>query len=291
MNPCRKLVAQYAGELRRGKKLALGKFPPLPTPKTKPGAPKVLIFSPHPDDECITGGLALRLMREAGMRVTNVAVTLGNKKSRRAARMRELIGACGYLGFGLILAGKDGLEKVTLETRRRDRKRWAKAVAEIARILERERPAVVFIPHEEDWHPTHIGTHLLVMDALKRMQRFFKCHVVETEYWGAMDTPNLMVELSEEDLADLMAALSFHAGEVRRNAFHLRLPAWMQDNVRRGAEIVGERGGKSPDFVFATLYRVRRWANGGLKKFEPKTRMISSKVKAGTVFGGRTAAG
>jgi LmbE family N-acetylglucosaminyl deacetylase len=37
-----------------------------------------LIFSPHPDDECIIGGLALRLLREAKWNVINVAVTLGS---------------------------------------------------------------------------------------------------------------------------------------------------------------------------------------------------------------------
>jgi hypothetical protein len=108
--------------------------------------------------------------------------------------------------------------------------------------------------------------------------------VVETEYWGAMDTPNLMVELSEKDLTDLVTALSFHAGEVRRNAFHLRLPAWMQDNVRRGAEIVGKRGGKAPDFVFATLYRVRLWKNSGLRKAYATNKMFSVKSSADTIF-------
>ena len=36
--------------------------------KTEPieSAAKVLLFSPHPDDECIFGLLPLRLMREAG---------------------------------------------------------------------------------------------------------------------------------------------------------------------------------------------------------------------------------
>jgi hypothetical protein len=29
--------------------------------------------------------------------------------------------------------------------------------------------------------------------------------------------------------------------------------------VRRGAELVGTRGGTAPDFTFGTLYRLRRW--------------------------------
>ena len=64
-----------------------------------------------------------------------------------------------------------------------------------------------------------------------------------------------------------MAATSFHVGEVRRNPYHLLLPAWMQDNVRRGGELVGGQGGAAPDFVFAALYRLRRFRQGNLEHF------------------------
>ena len=37
------------------------------------------------------------------------------------------------------------------------------------------------------------------------------------------------------------------------------MPSWMQDNVRRGAEVIGGQGEKAPDFDFATLYRVSSW--------------------------------
>ena len=80
-----------------------------------------------------------------------------------------------------------------------------------------------------------------------------------------MATPNLMVESSPDDLADMMTALSFHVGEVQRNPYHLLVPAWMQDNVRRGGELVGGQGGAAPDFVFCTLYRLRRWHEGRLR--------------------------
>jgi hypothetical protein len=53
---------------------------PLPAPgkaprraPAAPGAPVALLFSPHPDDEVLTGLLPLRLQREAGARVVNVA--------------------------------------------------------------------------------------------------------------------------------------------------------------------------------------------------------------------------
>jgi hypothetical protein len=36
----------------------------------------------------------------------------------------------------------------------------------------------------------------------------------------------------------------------------------MQDNVRRGAEVVGGQGGAAPDFELATLYKISRWQGG-----------------------------
>jgi hypothetical protein len=73
------------------------------------------------------------------------------------------------------------------------------------------------------------------------------------------------VESSVRDVTELVTALSFHAGEVRRSPYHLRLPAWMQDNVRRGSELIGGAGGTAADFNFATLYRVQRWRRGALR--------------------------
>jgi hypothetical protein len=90
-----------------------------------------------------------------------------------------------------------------------------------------------------------------------------------------MDTPNLVVESSEQDVVDLITALSFHVGEVKRNPYHLRMPAWLMDNVRRGGELVGGQGGAAPDFLFGTLYRLRRWTRGRLEAVADKGRFIS----------------
>jgi hypothetical protein len=71
--------------------------------------------------------------------------------------------------------------------------------------------------------------------------------------------------------------LSFHAGEMRRNPFHLRMPAWLQDNVRRGAELVGGQGGAAPDFMFAVLYRVRQWKDKRVEKIYSGGKQIAVK--------------
>jgi hypothetical protein len=142
-------------------------------------------------------------------------------------------------------------------------------------VLIAERPSVVFMPHAGDWNTTHVGAHHLTVEAMARVPQF-ACLVVETEYWRAMAAPNLMVESSAADVADLVAALSQHVGEVSRNPYHLRLPAWMMDNVRRGAELVGGQGKDAPRFTFATLYRLRSWSSGQFHDVLDHGRFIAS---------------
>ena len=284
MNRYRQFVSEFERLLQKGKSLNPGKISKAPCPKIPASAPNVLIFSPHPDDECITGGLALRLLREAKWNIINVAVTLGSNRARQAARRRELQNACASLGFGLIMLGARGLEHINPDTRAKNPAHWRSAVKTVADILVEQKPRVIFVPHENDVHPAHIGVHLLVLDALKTLPRGFACFVVETEFWGQMADPNLLVEIGAEDLADLIAALSFHAGEVKRNSYHARLPAWMLDNVRRGAELVGGRGAKAPDFAFAAIYRLQKWRGGKLQKVFSGGKLLSAAVNPTGLF-------
>jgi LmbE family N-acetylglucosaminyl deacetylase len=219
--------------------------------KTEPiqSQSKVLLFSPHPDDECIFGAMPFRLTRELGMQVINIPVTFGSNVDRQAGRAKELKDACNYLGWE-IHQEKNSFDSLE--------------VSDVVNILKTFQPKIIFFPHSKDWNSRHISTHFLIIDALKQMGSDFKCTTVETEFWGAMDDPNIAVESDVATVAELVAATSLHVEEVARNPYHLLLPAWMQDNVRRGAELVGGQGGAAPDFPFCTLYRLRKWQNGEL---------------------------
>jgi LmbE family N-acetylglucosaminyl deacetylase len=284
VNPYASYVSDFAALVERGKALPLGGFAPLRDPELSPDAPNVLFFAPHPDDETISGGMALRLAREAKMRVINVAVTQGRIPERLGPRLQELQKACEYIGFGLITTGPHGLDRVNPSTRQNDPAHWAGAVEVIHRILDQHRPRVIFFPHERDWNSTHIGTHLLVVDALKKLPADFECFTVETEFWGQMDDPNLLVEISKKDLGDLIAATSFHAGEVQRNPYHVILPAYMLDNVRRGGELVGGQGAAAPDFAFALVHRLRRWRGGRLERFFEGGKQLSANADIRQLF-------
>lgn len=284
MNPYSSLIREYARLLHDGKHATLGGFDPLPRPNLDPDSPRALIFSPHPDDECIIGALPLRMLREARFSVLNVAVTQGSNKERQAERWQELKAACEYIGYGLLQTKLNGLEKVNAKARLHEPQHWRESMEIIARILSQQQPRVIFFPHANDWNSTHIGTHHLVVDALIALGPDFECYTIETEYWGANAAPNLMVESTPDQVADLVSGTSFHVGEVRRNPFHLFLPAWMQDNVRRGSEVVGGQGEAAPDFTFATLYQMRRWKNGGFHQVFQGGKYLPSTTPAGSLF-------
>jgi N-acetylglucosamine malate deacetylase 1 len=232
-----------------------------PTPPPAVSAPgHCLVFAPHPDDECIVGALPLRLAQECGWRVTNVAVTLGSNSERREPRWAELQDACAVLGFGCIRVGARGLSDVRPDTAERAPALWAAHVAAIAGLLTTHRPALLLAPHAGDDNPSHQGVHRLLVDALAASG--LSTTVAWTEFWSTQAAPNALVQTTLADTARLITALERHVGEVARNPYHLRLPAFLADAVRRGGELVNGAGEAPPDFAFATLYRLQRFAAG-----------------------------
>ena len=264
-HPYNQFVSDFVNLLEDARRMPLGELPPAPAARIQDNAPRVLVFAPHPDDEAIVGGLALRLRREARYRVTVVAVTQGSRMDRKTERLQEMRGACHFLGFELITTPQGGLSGINPKARASHPEAWSEAVGVIREIIAYHRPAVIIMPHDDDFNTTHSGTHLLVVDALQALGPKFHCRIVETEFWRGMAEPNLMIESSPTDVGDLVAATSFHKGEVCRNPYHLHLPSWMSDNVRRGSELVGGQGVAAPTFHFATLYRMRDWTHGAFE--------------------------
>ncbi len=228
-----------------------------------------LVFAPHPDDECIIGALPLRLQREAGVVVSVAPVTFGSKPERRAERRQELAQACATLGFTLAELAAQGFSAVTAETKASQQIIWDGMVGKTAQLLQKQKPQIIFVPHRADGHPTHVGTHHLVMEALARLPDDFTTRLVFTEFWHPQADANLMVVSTPEDVTQLVTALACHAGEITRNPYHRTLPAWMIDSARRGAETIGGFGENGTGLGFATLYRFGLWQLGAYRPAPP----------------------
>jgi len=128
----------------------------------------VLVLAPHPDDEVLGCGGAVCQHTAAGDRVVVAFLTsgeLGLKQMPREKawriREREAQAAAKILGLAALefLRGPDwGLAEAKTKVAQR-----------LRRILEREKPELIYLPHPGDWHPDHQATLPLLCAAAKRI--------------------------------------------------------------------------------------------------------------------------
>ena len=126
----------------------------------------VLVIAPHPDDESIGCGGALSLHARRGDRITGVYLTSGELglkhlprreawllREREAARAAEILGIARL--FFLRLADWFVSDAV------------GKGAAKLRPILNRAKPDLIYLPHEQEWHPDHKAALPMVRAALK----------------------------------------------------------------------------------------------------------------------------
>ena len=247
--------------------ITLSSFLPSYPLVTKPSLPfTVLILSPHPDDESITGSLALRLMLENNAHIVNVAVTLGSKKERQKSRLNELKNACEFLEMDMDVLSED----------------WSTKAKELKSLILKYQPQLIMAPHLKDHHPTHIKTGKLLQKVLKASK--VKTLVAWSEFWSPMEKPNCLIEVPKEIVELQMKALEMHKGEVARNPYHLRLAAWMMDNVRRGGEIINNTGGAVPQMPFGVIYHLELFHKDKFTKIKLPTAFLTNLADLGQIF-------
>lgn len=231
------------------------------------GRHDIIICSPHPDDEALSGALALRLQGE-NTRVLNLAMTLGSNPARQKQRKSELAASCRVLGFDCRLAHEPlGFSNLGHVSATKDGPARQQRTDILTSHFNREMPELILFPHARDGHPVHKEVHRLALAAARQHSEINNRSVLlaETEYWHPLSAPNLLLGLTPETITRLITALLCHQREIARNPHHLRLPARLMDNVRRGAEIM-RYGDRSPQFSFAEIYRLSRLESGRLHK-------------------------
>ena len=127
---------------------------------------KVLVIAPHPDDESIGCGGTLRLHWVRGDRVAGVFLTSGELGLKhlprgKARRIRE--------GEARKAAKILGLAKVTFM----HQPDWSMgedlsgAAHALRRVLSREAPDLIYLPHPGEWHPDHKAALPVLRKALR----------------------------------------------------------------------------------------------------------------------------
>jgi LmbE family N-acetylglucosaminyl deacetylase len=154
----------------------------------------VLVIAPHPDDEAIGCGGTLRLRTKRGERVAAVFLTSGElglkKLSRQKAwevREQEARRAAKILGIAQLffLRQPDWMLGENVKN----------AAAALRRILEQEKPRVIFLPHPKDNHPDHQSAFTVLKLALRESVRS-KPELWGYEVWSPLETVDQVVDIS-----------------------------------------------------------------------------------------------
>lgn len=160
---------------------------------TRELAKSALVFSPHPDDECLGCGGTIIRKKQAGATVKIVHMTDGSRshathlisRERLAAtRAREALNAGALLGVDDIyfLGYQDGALGYSM----------GPAIQRVAEIIQRENPEEVFVPYVRE--PVrnaadHIVTTRIVCSALQSLRRLGATRVWEYPVWFWLQWP------------------------------------------------------------------------------------------------------
>src|SRR5688572_17422308 len=154
---------------------------------------RVLVISPHPDDEAIgCGGTLRKHVVEDGAAVHVIFLTSGEKGGHGQAadqtprlRERESSAAQRILGVQEIefYREPDGGVRV-----------YASVVKRLAEKLRKWRPDVVYAPHDDEMHPDHRAAGRLVRAALKGASRWPA--VLTYEVWTPLQRMDEIIDIT-----------------------------------------------------------------------------------------------
>jgi hypothetical protein len=213
------------------------------------GSPLALHVSPHPDDEAIAAPAALLALRDAGLRVRNLLVTLG-RPADRERRFREAEEAARRQGFELE-QGDD-----------------------VAAVLAREPVAVLVGPGPHDGHRGHEPVGRAIRDALEDAgeegPRWWMWGL-----WADLPHPTLYVPFGEERMAEVLHGLDAYGGELARNDYARLVRGRAQANAVLGSErAFGSGSAAASTEPYAELlcelaWRGARWRAGAPRLLDP----------------------
>jgi LmbE family N-acetylglucosaminyl deacetylase len=171
---------------------------------------RIIFFCAHPDDDTFSSGATLHELARRGNPVTCVYLTTSPRgvlrdipeEEKVATRKREAEEACKVVGARPLFLD---MHKSELESR--------ESLKRIQDILKKEKPDIVFLPHENDSHPTHMKASRVVLEALKSegiKEKWF------WESWSPITKPNFIFFFGGDLMEIKKRAMAKHESQVER---------------------------------------------------------------------------
>jgi LmbE family N-acetylglucosaminyl deacetylase len=224
-----------------------------------PSAPSpILHVAPHPDDELIGAPATLLALRDAGHPIINLACSLGRPadQQRRRAELNE---ACRRARFELLIPDRLFPDSGSGSELQRAEHELA---ALITSLLQSRACAYVVGPSPHDAHPAHEAVGRAIRDALVQTPQPPPWGM--WGLWSDLPLPNIYLPFDATVLAEVLDALSAHAGELERNDYATLVESRARMNAVLGSERVfgfgtGNRGAEYAELLTEVIFTGRGW--------------------------------
>lgn len=244
-------------------------------------SPAVLHVSPHPDDEILGAGGALRVLAANGWRVHNLACSLG-RPADHERRRTELLRAASKVGFETTIlnppaaiSSGDDLEKSAGVV--------AAAVTELATQISAD---IVVSPHPHDGHHGHEVVARGVGQALSSMgdtgPRWWMWGL-----WSDLPFPSVYAPFGNSIMGELRQGLAEYVGENARTPYNVLHPARAAAYAVLGPErVFGFGSGTASEQPYADLLTEAlriddRWYLGRPRVLDPADPLGAQVADAG----------
>ncbi|MFC4555039.1 PIG-L deacetylase family protein [Georgenia faecalis] len=187
---------------------------------------RVLVLSPHPDDDVIGCGGTLRQLVLGGAQVDVVYVTSGENgglgrppeeiATTRETEARQAAEVMGYASVRFLRRPEGGLEQDTT------------LVPALIGLVRELRPALALLPHARDGHVDHVATHRAGVRAVAAAAGPWYSgvggdpHAVPVvlgyEVWTPIEAPALVRDVTDAHETQVRA-LELHASQVADFAY------------------------------------------------------------------------
>jgi len=158
----------------------------------KPEGSRVMVLSPHPDDDIYGCGGTLHKHHRAGDHIVSVYMTDGSKGGSEfeteeqiiLVRRKEAQKAADIIGIHRLVFMDNEDSKLSPDK---------KTISDLAALMKEEQPDIVYVPFLIDFHPDHLATNDILIEAIKGYKDF-TCFGYEV--WTPM-FPNCFVDIGD----------------------------------------------------------------------------------------------
>lgn len=185
---------------------------------------KVLIVSPHPDDETLGAGGAILKYKELGCKVywlnmTDIRLEYDYDSERVQKRREEIEAVCKTYDF-------DGFHNLELRPASLDIYSKSQMISKISKIVNEIKPNIIILPYQEDVHSDHRVTFDCLYSCTKifrypSVKKILAMEIISETNFALPDkffSPNYFIDITDY-IEKKIEIMKIYESEIEKHPF------------------------------------------------------------------------